>query len=265
MSLLNRPADFNYLYDSEGRLQSGLSALEDLARVISMTAGDDRDQDLMDEGADEIEPALELPVHGASHDSSSLLDSDDDMSDGDGPNSSDDDAMEDIAMEDDPPRPSSRGSPSTTGGGGGSGSNSGPPSPIHIRSPVDFPPVFITSSPSHSSSPIPIPIAEVPISLSPVTLSPATEIVPPILGPRRRSSASLGSDSGSTKGRQSRASRRSSRRLTIQDMSGLDVPLPVGERIKQKFLDVGVISTLLVRLVHIVPQSDIWRICSSFY
>lgn len=220
-----------------------------------MNAGEDRDQDIMDEDADEIEPAMELPVHGASHDSSSLLDSDDDMSDGDEPNSSDDDdAMEDIAMEDDPPRPSSRGSPSATAssggsGGGGSGSNSGPPSPIHIRSPVDFPPVFITSSPSHSSSPIPIPFTDAPTSLSPVTLSPATEIVPPILGPRRRSSASLGSDSGSTKGRQSRASRRSSRRLTVQDVKELDgdVPAPVGERIKQRFLDVGVIGTLLVR------------------
>lgn len=223
-----------------------------------MNAGEDRDQEVMDEDTDEIEPAMELPVHGASHDSSSLLDSDDDMSDGDGPNSSDDDAMEDIAMEDDPPRPSSRGSPSTTvssggggGGGGGGGSNSGPSSPIHIRSPVDFPPVFITSSPSHSS-PISIPLTDASISLSPVTLSPATEIVPPILGPRRRSSASLGSDSGSTKGRQSRASRRSSRRLTVQDVKELgDVPAPVGERIKQRFLDVGVIGTLLVScLIH---------------
>jgi hypothetical protein len=96
MSLLNRPADYDYLYDSEGRLQGGLSALEELAQVITMGSGDEENRDNMDEGVDETEPALEFPVHGAPQDSSSLLDSDEDMSDDEGPGSFEDDPMEDI-------------------------------------------------------------------------------------------------------------------------------------------------------------------------
>ena len=60
MSLLNRSADYDYLYDSEGRLQGGLSALEELAQVITMGSGDEENRDNMDEGVDETEPALEV-------------------------------------------------------------------------------------------------------------------------------------------------------------------------------------------------------------
>ena len=49
MSLLNRPAEYDHLYDTEGRLQGGLSALEELAQVIAMNSGGDRDQDGMDD------------------------------------------------------------------------------------------------------------------------------------------------------------------------------------------------------------------------
>ncbi|KAI6008648.1 SIT4 phosphatase-associated protein-domain-containing protein [Pisolithus marmoratus] len=102
MALLNRSSEHSYLYDSQGRLQGGLSSLEQLARVIAIGSGDEAEQE-NDGPRDEVEPALELPIHNPR--SSSMLDSDDDMSDE--PGSSDDDAMEEIVMDDmatkDPP------------------------------------------------------------------------------------------------------------------------------------------------------------------
>lgn len=95
MSLLNRSSEHDYLYDNQGRLQGGLSSLEQLARVIAIGSGDEAEQE--NEGPqDEVEPALELPIHNPR--GSSTLDSDDDMSDE--PGSSDDDAMEEIVMDD---------------------------------------------------------------------------------------------------------------------------------------------------------------------
>ncbi|TFY80035.1 hypothetical protein EWM64_g3980 [Hericium alpestre] len=111
MSLLNRGPEFNYLYDADGRLQGGLSALGELSQVIAMSSGSEGDHDAMDEGGDDVEPALELPVHGA-HDGSSLLDSDEDMSDGDG-HDLDDDPMEEIAIYDEPKTIASGSTPSS--------------------------------------------------------------------------------------------------------------------------------------------------------
>ncbi|KAI5989239.1 SIT4 phosphatase-associated protein-domain-containing protein [Pisolithus marmoratus] len=91
----NRSSEHSYLYDSQGRLQGGLSSLEQLARVIAIGSGDEAEQE-NDGPRDEVEPALELPIHNPR--SSSVLDSDDDMSDE--PGSSDDDAMEEIVMDD---------------------------------------------------------------------------------------------------------------------------------------------------------------------
>lgn len=101
MSLLNRCSEHDHLYDSEGRLQGGLAALETLARVIALGSSDEREREPSDEPRDEVEPALELPVTNPSR-ASSLLDSDDDMSDD--PGSSDDDAMEEIVMDDESPK-----------------------------------------------------------------------------------------------------------------------------------------------------------------
>ncbi|KAI6036028.1 SIT4 phosphatase-associated protein-domain-containing protein [Pisolithus microcarpus] len=95
MSLLNRSSEHNYLYDSQGRLQGGLSSLEQLAHVIAIASGDEAERE-NDGPEDEVAPALELPIHNPR--SSSILDSDDDMSDE--PGSSDDDAMEEIVMDD---------------------------------------------------------------------------------------------------------------------------------------------------------------------
>ena len=104
MTLLNRPREFDHLYDASGRLQGGLSALEQLAQVIAIGAGGDEpdEDDMDDEDGGDVEPAHDFPVHNAQNDSSSLLDSDEDMSGDDEPGSSDDDAMEEIAMYEEP-------------------------------------------------------------------------------------------------------------------------------------------------------------------
>lgn len=98
MALLNRTSEFDHLYDAEGRLQGGLPALEDLARVIAMGVNNG-EKDGMETDNEELEPAEELPV-SAGVSSSSLSDSDDDGICDDEPNSSDDDVMEAIAMHD---------------------------------------------------------------------------------------------------------------------------------------------------------------------
>ncbi|KDQ61229.1 hypothetical protein JAAARDRAFT_173829 [Jaapia argillacea MUCL 33604] len=207
MSLLNRPPEFTHLYDSEGRLQGGLPALEELARVIAFGNGDDRDQDAMDEGNDEMEPAMELPVSGASHGSSSIIDSDDDMSDSDDdPGSSDDDAMEEITMSDDPTLLDSQATP--------------PP-----ESPVASSPVLIPSSPKSSF------------------LSPSPETSSPTLSKRN-------SFTRSDSRPRSSSSRRSLRRQATLDSStgpsGTPAPpLPIGEKLKQYFLQKNVLSTVL--------------------
>ena len=90
MALLNRPSIHDNLYDPKGRLQGGLSALEDLAQVIQLngiSAGEDQSssgagptaEEEMDDhssndglgasvgsssGMSDIEPAMELPVSG---------------------------------------------------------------------------------------------------------------------------------------------------------------------------------------------------------
>ena len=136
MSILNRSPEFNHLYDAEGRLQGGLHSLEELARVIAIGSGENRDGDAMDEDNDEIEPALELPVSNASHHSPSLIDSDEDMSsDDDEPGSSDDDSMEEIAMYDE------------------SNSQNRPTSPL------PQPPMIVPSSPNTASLPSPSELA----------------------------------------------------------------------------------------------------------
>ncbi|KAF5369199.1 hypothetical protein D9615_009978 [Tricholomella constricta] len=203
MSLLNRSAEANRMYDSEGRLQGGLAALEELAQVISLNNGGDHDA--MDEGNDEIEPALELPVtspHG-----SLSMDSDDEMSDGE-PGSSDDDAMEEIVMYDEPQTQIEL-------------------SPISTETPLPEPHITVPSSPNTASMPSPSKIAAQGAALSRAQ-NPEPD---PMAGSSPRSRAS---------------SRKNSRRTTIRnDSTASDISLPIGEKLKQRFLQVGVLSTLL--------------------
>jgi serine/threonine-protein phosphatase 6 regulatory subunit 3 len=203
MSILNRSPEFNHLYDSEGRLQGGLHALEELARVIAIGSGEERDRDTMDEDNDETEPALELPVSNASRNSPSLIDSDDDMSsDDDDPGSSDDDAMEEIAMYDDP-----------------------------------------NTFKHHSVSPLPQSPMVVPSSPNVASLSSPSEIA--AQGAAQRSSSFQSSDSDSLRAKTSSPSRRSSKRRATIDGSRESL-LPIGEKLKRRFLDVNVLATLLV-------------------
>ncbi|KAI0362567.1 SAPS-domain-containing protein [Trametes cingulata] len=199
MSLLNRSSEYDHLYDSEGRLQGGLSALEELAQVIAIGNGSGDNDGMDDDETDEVESAHEFPVSHAP--SSALTDSDDDMSD-DEPGSSDDDAMEEIAMYDSPaPEPSPAPSDS--------------PSPIG-ESPAPSPPVSI---PSPSTSPSDI-----------------------AAFPRHRQNSWSSDAEGPTVRPRSASSRRSIRRSTRESLAGRPV---LGERLKQRFLEANVASTLL--------------------
>lgn len=85
MALLNRAPGTGPTYDEDGRLLGGLSALEELARVISIGNGANHASEEVDGDAQEMVEAKELPVHSSSArstDSSSLAsDSDSDLSD----------------------------------------------------------------------------------------------------------------------------------------------------------------------------------------
>jgi serine/threonine-protein phosphatase 6 regulatory subunit 3 len=207
MSLLNRPPEFDYLYDTEGRLQGGLSALEELAQVIAIGSGNDDEADDIDDENEELEPAHEFPV-SAAHTASSL-DSDDDMSD-DEPGSSDDEAMEEIAMDEEPR--SQEGS-----------SSSLPETPLER-----FPSATLSSSPMQSPS------------LDPTTLTSF----------QRHSSTD--SEHSLTRQR-SRDSRRSSRRSVLTETA--PGPPVLGERLKLRFLDTNVASTLLVSVAPCVAAA----------
>jgi serine/threonine-protein phosphatase 6 regulatory subunit 3 len=203
MSLLNRSPSMDHLYDSDGRLQGGLSALETLGQIISSNNVNDRGHEAVDETNDEMEPALELPISHAHHDSSSL-DSDDDMSDSEA-GSSDDDAMEEIVMYDEPHAQLEL-------------------SPISSETALPSLHITVPSSPNTASMPSPSEIAAHGAALSRV-------------GPH--SDAGRHSRSHST-------SRRSSRRATTNGDASLNLPLPMGDKLKRRFLEIDIASTILV-------------------
>lgn len=196
MSLLNRASEFDHLYDSDGRLQGGLQAMEELARVIALGAGKQpHEDDADDNDQDNIEPALELPVSSASHDSPSLLGSDDDMGSGE-TESIDNDAMEDITLHDEP-----------------------------------------------ISSPIPI---KQPLAADPPNISPNSNSISTPSSSSTLPSNSFGSESEGTRRRTGSRSRRNSQRLGTLEPAK-EQQQCVGDRLKQCFLDMRVLRTLLVR------------------
>ena len=180
MSILNRSSEFSHLYDNMGRLQGGLSVLEELAQVISIGNGGDRDADAMDDQEDSVEPAKELPVSTGRPTLS--LDSDEDMI-VEEPGSSDDEVMEEISMS--PPSVSA-------------------PLPPESSSPAQG------GNPSYTTS------------------------------QKRGSTESFGSGSMH---RMSKSSRQNSRKALS---SNAKISLPLGERLKKRFLELNVLSTLLV-------------------
>ena len=198
MSLLNRAPEYDHLYDSQGRLQGGLSALEELAQVIAIGNGNGDNDGMDDDEGDEAESVHEFPVSHAP--SSSLVDSDEDMSGGE-PGSSDDEAMEEIAMYESP-----RADPSPT--------PQADQSPARVGSPITLSPAAPSTSPGDVSS-----------------------------FPQRQNSWSSDTDRSHSRAR-SRDSRRSVRRSTRDLLAGRPV---LGERLKQRFLEANVASTLLVR------------------
>lgn len=228
MALLNRSTQYSHLYDSEGRLQSGLAGLEELAQVIALNNGDERDHDAMDETQDETEPALELPISRATRDTLSM-DSDSDMSGDDEPGSSDDDAMEEIVMYEEPQ--------------GQLEELVSPPLSGDVTTTVlPTPPITVPSSPNAASLPSPSELAAqgagVAVGVATISKSPAR------------------STSQGTIGGRSHGSRRSSKRMaTLEALA--DTPLPIGERLKLRLLDIGVLSTVLVRSVLSISSSSV--------
>lgn len=193
MSIVNRSSEFDRLYDNMGRLQGGLSVLEELAQVISIGNGGERDADAMDDREDSIEPAKELPVSTGRPMLS--LDSDEDMI-VEEPGSSDDEAMEEISM-----------------------------SPPSVSNPL----------PPESPSPVQNTAITPPQSTSPVTDSPGYTT-----SQKRESTESFGSGSMH---RMNKSSRQNSRKALS---SNTKTSLPLGERLKKRFLELNVLSTLLV-------------------
>lgn len=193
MSIVNRSSQFDHLYDNMGRLQGGLSVLEELAQVISLGNSGNRDPDTMDDREDSVEPAKELPVSTGRPMLS--LDSDDDMI-VEEPGSSDDETMEEISM-------------------------SPPSSSIPL--------------PQESPSPVQTTVATTPQSTSPAPGSPTHTN-----NQRRESTESFGSG---TMHRINKSSRQNSRKTLS---SSTKINLPLGEKLKKRFLELNVLSTLLV-------------------
>ncbi|KAF8584092.1 SAPS-domain-containing protein [Ramaria rubella] len=104
MALLNRTPGTGPAYDEDGRLLGGLSALEELARVISIGNGENNNSEEANGDAQEMVEAKELPIHSSSAKSNDSLylasDSDSDLSD-----QSSDEILDEITVAE-PPEPS---------------------------------------------------------------------------------------------------------------------------------------------------------------
>ncbi|KAJ7706882.1 SIT4 phosphatase-associated protein-domain-containing protein [Mycena rosella] len=216
MALLNRAPEFARLYDAEGRLQGGLAALEELARVIALNtdAGEDAGGgggDAPMRSVDEIAPARELPVTGAMGRGGDS-DSDEEMSEDedDEPGSSDDDSVTMEELDEDP---------------------------------------FPISAPPQTQSPLPVSVSEPPLQ-APPHLVPSSPNAAALSSPTELRDAAGGLKSPesepaaarSTPSLRSQSSKRNSRRLAPP---GADAPLPVGELLKRRFVDLNVAATLL--------------------
>ena len=215
MSLLNRSPAFAHVYDSEGRLQGGLTGLEELAQVLALGGNNDNEQEAMDESNDDEQPEeLAFPVRNPNEDS--LIDSDDYMSGSeDDPGSSDDEAMEEIVMFDEPPL-----------------------SPIPFREPSVVLDGGVSSSPENTA------LSESPSSHDSRFLS--ADANAGMLGSSPDTERSGMTSRSSTSGRGSRRSSRSRRRPTLE--SSVETHVPVGELMKRRWLEENVLGTMIVSI-----------------
>jgi len=239
MSLLNRPGNYSHMYDSEGRLQGGLRGLEELAHVIALNgsyrsgAEGGGGEDEMDE-RDEIEPALDFPIRGAG---AGMLGSDDDdegMTDSeDEPGSSDDEAMEEIVMYDEPPS-DVRLSPLPVHDDGGF-------SPSLLEGVVENIPSFSSMADVRDpQEPQTGPLTRQGSGSNLLLSIPDPSTPPPGLTSHRSSSSSPLTRNAPG----SRRSSRSRRRTPME--SSVDSLMAVGEHMKKRLLDEGVIGMIVV-------------------
>ncbi|PPQ76470.1 hypothetical protein CVT26_012907, partial [Gymnopilus dilepis] len=206
MSLLNRSAAFAHVYDSDGRLQGGLAGLEELAQVIALNSNNDREADGMHE---DIEDDEEGPAPSLAFPVRNPAgDSSSLDSDDDMTGSEEPGSSDDEAMEE-------------------IAMYDEPLSPIPVSQ--GLPQLTVAASPENtalSESPDPSAKGTSPglaVESSPETRSPALT---------SRSS-----------GRSSRRSSRSRRRLTLEGST--ETLLPVGEQLKRRWLDHGVLVTMI--------------------
>ena len=244
MSLLNRPATYSHMYDSEGRLQGGLAGLEELAQVIALNSTNERSNESMDESNDETAPALEFPVRNPSDDSPSL-DSDDDMSDDDSedePGSSDDEAMEEIAMYDDAqlsPIPFAS-------------AQSIPPSSFDVSGLASSPESIGTSStpPTPTDSGDGSPNTSLGAGASRLSTLSSNATTTGGHSPDSEGAGMTSRRPGLRSTHSSRRSSRSTRRTTLETPA--ETPLPIGEHLKRRWLDENVLGTMIVRWISFV-------------
>jgi serine/threonine-protein phosphatase 6 regulatory subunit 3 len=242
MSLLNRPSNYSQMYDSEGRLQGGLGGLEELAHVIALNGSYRSDGNGVDEDGmgiderDEIEPALDFPVRGAGgiigDEMLGLDDDDEGMTDSDEPGSSDDEVMEEIVMYDEPPS-DVRLSPLPVRDDGGFLSSSSESGMGMVAS--------FLSTPNLESR-----TGQLPSKKDEVTLlrsSPEPSPTPPP-GLTSHSSSTSSSSSLRRYPQNSRRRSRSRRRATTEN--SVESLMVVGEYMKRRLLDEGVLGMIVV-------------------
>ena len=246
MSLLNRPANYSRMYDSEGRLQGGLAGLEELAHVIALNGSYRNDGDGVEvdgmgiDERDEIEPALDFPIHGAGgaigDEMLGLDDDDEGMTDSeDEPGSSDDEAMEEIVMYDEPPS-DVRLSPLSAGDNSGFLPSSSEPGMGMVGNMASFPSsADVRDSESRTD--------QLTRKKDGVTLLRSSPDPPPP-GSISHSSSTSSSSSFRHNSQGSRRSSRSRRRGTTDNSA--ESLIVVGEYMKRRLLDEGVLGTIVV-------------------
>ena len=221
MSLLNRPSGYGPVYDEEGRLQGGLAALEELAHVIAGSS--ERESEDQEGDAEGIHEARELPVAGQ-HPHPPARDYDEDEDEDSDDSISDDDSEDDSgsSRDEEPRAPETR----------RLGHHSRQPSGTDLTPPVTPP-----ALPNSPTPPVMVPASPTPhLASSPtlLTSSPSS------------SRASKTPSPSHTASRKASMNLRASGSRSNSHMGHSTVNEPVGDRLKRRYLELNVASTLLV-------------------